>query len=110
MTQANIELLDALRDAGAADDKARAAAQSVAAVGDVATKEDISAVRTEMTTMRTEMATMRTEMATKEDISALRAEMTADMATMEVRLIRWMVGMILPQYALLTVIALRLPW
>jgi len=157
MTQANIELLDALRDAGAADDKARAAAQSVAAVGDVATKEDISAVRTEMatkedisavrtemtavrtemtamrtemTTMRTEITTMRTEMttmraematmedisavraemATKEDISALRAEMTADMATMEVRLIRWMVGMILPQYALLTVIALRLPW
>jgi len=53
---------------------------------------------------------VRTEMATKEDISALRAEMTADMATMEVRLIRWMVGMILPQYALLTVIALRLPW
>ncbi len=78
MTQANMELLDALRDAGAADDKARAAAQSVATVGNVATKEDITAVR-------------------------------ADMAAMESRLIRWMVGMIFPQYALLAFIALRLP-
>ena len=78
MTQANMELLDALRDAGAADDKARAAAQSVATVGNVATKEDITAIR-------------------------------ADMAAMESRLIRWMVGMIFPQYALLAFIALRLP-
>ena len=78
MTQANVELLDALRDAGAADDKARAAAQSVATVGNVATKEDITAIR-------------------------------ADMAAMESRLIRWMVGMIFPQYALLAFIALRLP-
>jgi len=97
MTQANIELLDALRDAGAADDKARAAAQSVAAVGSVATKEDISAVRAEMATMRAEMAAMG---------SGIRAEMAA----MEVRLIRWMVGMIFPLYVLLTFVALRLPW
>ena len=78
MTQMNMELLDALRDAGAADDKARAAAQSVATVGNVATKEDITAVR-------------------------------ADITAMGSRLIRWMVGMIFPQYALLAFIALRLP-
>jgi len=51
----NIELLDALRDAGASDDKARAAAQSVAVGNDVATKADlreaISAVRAEMAAM-----------------------------------------------------------
>jgi len=79
MTQANIELLDALRNAGTADDKARAAAQSVAA------KEDISAVCAEMTAMR------------------------AEMAAMEVRLIRWLVGTISPLYALLAFVALRLP-
>jgi len=69
----------------AADDKARAAAQSVAAVGDVAAKEDISAVRAEIAAMR------------------------AEMAAMEVRLIRWMVGTISPLYALLAFVALRLP-
>ena len=93
MTQANMELLDALRDAGAADDKARAAAQSVAAVGNVATKEDITAVRADIAAMG----------------SGIRADMAADMAAMESRLIRWMVGMIFPQYALLAFIALRLP-
>ncbi|MDD9816808.1 MAG: hypothetical protein OXU61_01510 [Gammaproteobacteria bacterium] len=96
MTQANMELLDALRDAGAADDKARAAAQSVATVGNVATKEDITAVRADMAAME----------------SGIRAEMAAvraDMAAMESRLIRWVVGMIFPQYALLAFIALRLP-
>ncbi|MDD9864052.1 MAG: hypothetical protein OXU54_05710 [Gammaproteobacteria bacterium] len=97
MTQANMELLDALRDAGAADDKARAAAQSVATVGNVATKEDITAVRADMAAME----------------SGIRAEMAAvraDMAAMESRLIRWVVGMIFPQYALLAFVALRLPW
>jgi len=92
MTQANMELLDALRNAGTADDKARAAAQSVAAVGDVAAKEDISAVCAEMTAMRTEMTAMR-----------------AEMAAMEARLIRWMVGTISPLYVLLAFVALRLP-
>ena len=93
MTQMNMELLDALRDAGAADDKARAAAQSVAAVGNVATKEDITAVRADMAAME----------------SGIRANMAADMAAMESRLIRWMVGMIFPLYVLLTFVALRLP-
>jgi len=62
MTQVNIELLDALRDAGASDDKARAAAQSVAVGNDVATKADlreaVSAVREELSAVRAEMAAM----------------------------------------------------
>ena len=108
MTQANMELLDALRDAGAADAKARAAAQSVATVGDVATKEDITAVRADMAAME---SGIRADMAAME--SGIRAEMAAvraDMAAMESRLIRWVVGMIFPQYALLAFVALRLPW
>ncbi|MDD9816724.1 MAG: hypothetical protein OXU61_01085 [Gammaproteobacteria bacterium] len=48
MTQANIELLHALKDAGATDELAEAAARSVAASGDVATKADIAALRAEM--------------------------------------------------------------
>ncbi|MDD9816775.1 MAG: hypothetical protein OXU61_01345, partial [Gammaproteobacteria bacterium] len=58
-----------------------------------ATKEDITAVRADITAME----------------SGIRADMAADMAAMESRLIRWMVGMIFPQYALLAFIALRLP-
>jgi len=42
MTQANLELLDALQAAGAPEDKARAAAQSMAPAGDVATKADLA--------------------------------------------------------------------
>jgi len=41
MTQANIELLEALEVAGVPKEKARAAAASVAAAGDLATKADV---------------------------------------------------------------------
>jgi len=42
MTQANIELLEALEVAGVPKEKARAAAASVAAVGEAATKADLA--------------------------------------------------------------------
>jgi len=42
MTQANIELLHALREAGASEEAAEAAARSVAASGEVATKADLA--------------------------------------------------------------------
>jgi len=45
MTQANLELLDALQAAGAPEDKARAAAQSMAPAGDVATKADLAELK-----------------------------------------------------------------
>jgi len=48
MTQANIELLDALKAAGAPEEKARAAAQSVAATGEVATKADLARLESRM--------------------------------------------------------------
>jgi len=41
MTQANIELLNALREAGASEEAAEAAARSVAAAADLATKADV---------------------------------------------------------------------
>ncbi|MDD9863917.1 MAG: hypothetical protein OXU54_05015 [Gammaproteobacteria bacterium] len=66
MTQANIELLDALRDAGASDDKARAAAQSVAVVNDMATKADIFGVREELSAVREDISAVRAEMAARE--------------------------------------------
>ena len=53
MTQANLELLDALQAAGAPEDKARAAAQSMAPVGDVATKADLKAALSELETRLT---------------------------------------------------------
>ena len=53
MTQANLELLDALQAAGAPEDKARAAAQSMAPAGDVATKADLKAALSELETRLT---------------------------------------------------------
>ena len=49
MTQANLELLDALQAAGAPEDKARAAAQSMAPASDVATKADLAELETRLT-------------------------------------------------------------
>ena len=49
MTQANLELLDALQAAGAPENKARAAAQSMAPASDVATKADLAELETRLT-------------------------------------------------------------
>jgi len=48
MTQANMELLEALLSAGADEEKARAAAASVAATGEVATKADLANLRADL--------------------------------------------------------------
>jgi len=77
MTQANIELLDALKAAGAPEEKARAAAQSVAATGEVATKADLA---------------------------RLESRMLARMASLESRMVAYLV----PVYALLAYLAIRL--
>ena len=45
MTQANLELLDALQAAGAPENKARAAAQSMAPASDVATKTGLAELK-----------------------------------------------------------------
>ncbi|MDD9819055.1 MAG: hypothetical protein OXU61_13115 [Gammaproteobacteria bacterium] len=80
MTQVNIELLDALRDAGASDDKARAAAQSVAVVNDMATRADVFAAREDISAVREDLCAVR------EDISSVRAEMAAQEARLTWRM------------------------
>ena len=49
MTQANIELLDALSAAGMSREKARAAAESIAATAEVATKTALVALEARLT-------------------------------------------------------------
>jgi len=49
MTQANIELLEALEVAGVPKEKARAAAASVAAAGEAATKADLAQLEARLT-------------------------------------------------------------
>ena len=53
MTQANVELLEALEVAGVPKEKARAAAASVAAAGDAATKADLAELKAELTVRMT---------------------------------------------------------
>ena len=48
MTQANVELLEALEVAGVPKEKARAAAASVAAAGEAATKADLKSAIAEL--------------------------------------------------------------
>ena len=60
MTQANLELLDALQAAGAPEDKARAAAQSIAPVGDVATKADLAKLKADVKADLAELETRLT--------------------------------------------------
>ena len=53
MTLANVELLEALEVAGVPKEKARAAAASVAAAGEVATKADLAELKAELTVRMT---------------------------------------------------------
>ncbi|MDD9863379.1 MAG: hypothetical protein OXU54_02210 [Gammaproteobacteria bacterium] len=48
MTQANMELLNALREAGASEESAQAAAQSVSAAGEGATKADLASLESRL--------------------------------------------------------------
>jgi len=80
MTQANIELLEALEVAGVPKEKARAAAASVAAAGEAATKADL-----------------------REGLAELRA----DLAERDAKLVRWVTVLVLGANAVLFA-ALRL--
>jgi len=91
MTQANIELLEALEVAGVPKEKARAAAASVAAAGEVATKADL----------REGLAELRGDL--REGLAELRAEL----AERDAKLVRWVTALVLGANALLFA-ALRL--
>jgi len=82
MTQANIELLNALKSAGADEALAEAAARSVAASGEVATKADLA---------------------------KLQANVKAGLAELKAWLAWRLVAALAPVYALLAYLAIRLP-
>ncbi|MDD9863848.1 MAG: hypothetical protein OXU54_04655 [Gammaproteobacteria bacterium] len=60
MTQANIELLEALESAGAPKERARAAATSVATAADMATKADLATLEARQEVARAAMETRLT--------------------------------------------------
>ena len=74
MTQANIELLNALREAGASAEAAEAAARSIAMSGEVATKADLATTKADLKTEIAELEsrlTWRLVMATVAIIGAI---------------------------------------
>ncbi len=64
------EVYDALIEAGASPDRARAAASSVLPADNMATKEDIANIENRMAT-KDDIARLEASMATKEDIARL---------------------------------------
>ncbi|MDD9817263.1 MAG: hypothetical protein OXU61_03870 [Gammaproteobacteria bacterium] len=58
MTQANVELLRALREAGASEEAAEKAAQSVAPGGQVATKEDLVVLKADLAALKAELGAL----------------------------------------------------
>ena len=99
------EIYDALKDAGASEEKSRNAAVAVAAYdarfGEV--KADLAAFRSEMKAelaafrgeVKADMAAFRGEM--KTELAAFRGEMRADRATLrgEMLLMRWILAFLL---------------
>jgi multidrug resistance efflux pump len=92
MTTMITELYDALKAAGAPEDKARRAAETVATREELVTRTDLAAVRTELkadiAATRAELAAVRTEL--KADLAGLEAELAglrAEMRAMQDRII-----------------------
>jgi hypothetical protein len=87
------EIYDALKDAGASEDKSRQAAEAVAAydsrVGDL--KGELGAFRSEM---HGELGAFRSEM--RGELAAFRSEVRGEMALM-----KWMLGFVLAMLAAL---------
>ena len=81
MSIMNAELYDALKEAGASEEKARVAACSV---GDV------------------------NQLATKGDIASLRSEMKAGMESVKSDILKWMFGSMIAQTAIVTSIIIKL--
>lgn len=101
--------LDQLRTAGFSDAQARALTTGLKNVasarqGDLVTKVDMAALRTEIADVRTEIADVRTELRTeiaavRTGLAELKAEFKADLAGLETRLLkamndqqRWTIG------------------
>ena len=93
------EIYDALKEAGASEEKASAAAIAVSAYqldrANLATKEDIAVLKEDVA---------RLERTTKEDIARLEREIAAA----KFDILKWVVGLALAQLALLVGILVKL--
>lgn len=88
------EIYDALMSAGADEEKARRAAETLA-TSDAERKRQFADLREDNQKMRTEMAELRGE--TKSQMVALRGELKAEIAALrgELTLIKWMMGVVI---------------
>jgi hypothetical protein len=126
LTFDKLAYVDRLKAAGVGEREARALAEGLdqALREEVATKTDLTAVKTELAAdiaaVRTELAAgiaaVRTELAAdiaalrtelKADIAALRTELKGDIAVVKHDMLRWMVGLAFAQTGL-TVALIRL--
>jgi len=76
-----MELYKVLREVGASDESATAAAQSVVGSAELATRADLTALRSEL---RTEIAELRSELRT--EIAKLRGELRTEIAELRLEL------------------------
>ena len=88
------EVYDALMSAGADEEKARRAAESLA-TSDAERVQQFADLREDNQKMRTEMAELRGDLTS--DMSDLRGELKSDMAALrgELTLIKWMMGLLI---------------
>lgn len=117
-----VELYDALKEAGTSEEKARAAAGAISGKTDLATKADLSELRTglraEMAELRTELRAEMTEL--RSELRAEMAELRSEMALLEQRLtgritesqnslIKWLVPVLIGQAAAIVALIKLLP-
>jgi hypothetical protein len=82
------EVYQALVDAGASEEKARAAAEAIPDMSDLADKNDVAQFRSEL---KQDIAELRSEL--KQDIAELRSELKQDIAELRSELKQDIVGL-----------------
>ena len=86
-------LYRALVEAGASEDRAKEAAESVVHLPEAATRTDIAGVNTSIAGVRTEIATVRTETATvRTEIAEMEARLERSLREMSVRFLTLLIA------------------
>ena len=86
-------LYRALVEAGASEDRAKEAAESVVHLPEAATRSDIAGVNTSIAGVRTEIATVRTETATvRTEIAEMEARLERSLREMSVRFLTLLIA------------------
>ena len=124
LTFDKLAYVDRLKAAGMGEREARALAEGLdqALREEVATKTDLTAVKTELaadiaavkTELAADIAAVKTELAAdiaavKIDLAAVRTELKADIAAVKHDMLRWMVGMAFAQVGLTVALVRLLP-